>query len=67
MCLRGFFGGWQSDWRFFHDLGRALQIVECKLQLRECLVHALGRATELPALQARDLGHQLGDQFIAAE
>ena len=46
------------------DHGARLQIIECELQLQQGFVHALSRTTELPALQARNLGHQVGDQRI---
>jgi hypothetical protein len=48
-------GGWQ------------LQIIERELQLQERCVHALGGATEAPALESRDLGQQLGDGLVAPE
>ena len=47
--------------------GGKLQIVERELQLHECRVHALGGATEAPALESRDLGQQLGDGLVAPE
>ena len=48
-------------------LGQALQIIQGELQLQEGFVHALGGATEAPALQSRDLGQQLGDGLVASD
>jgi hypothetical protein len=48
-------------------IGGELQIIERELQLHEYGVHALGGATEAPALESRDLGQQLGDGLIAPE
>ena len=48
-------------------IGGQLQIIERELQLHECCVHALGGATEAPALESRDLGQQLGDGLVASE
>ena len=48
-------------------IGGQLQIIERELQLHECRVHALGGATEAPALESRDLGQQLGDGLVAPE
>jgi hypothetical protein len=48
-------------------IGGEQQIIERELQLYQCRVHVLGRATEAPAPESRDLGQQLSDDLVASE
>jgi len=48
-------------------LCRILQIIEQQLQLLQRRIHPLGGATEAPALQSRNLRHQLRDHRIATD